>query len=167
MFQTLAEAAKNCTRNISGGIGPVLSTESQRQAASVLVRENRVSELIEALKDGDTSRRVTAICSLAELGANAKEAVPAMIDVLEDGDWVVRIAAITALGDIGEAAAEAVPALIDSLEREDVCVSAAIALGRIGPAAGDAIEPLCKLKSRKTGFDCWCAEEAVRLIRQN
>ena len=54
--------------------------------------------------------------------------------------------------------------LIEALCREDVCVSAAIALGRIGPPAKEAIEPLTHLKRRKLGFDCWCAEEALRLI---
>lgn len=166
MFKTLAEAAANCTRNISAGIEPVMqdTTRRRRTITPLITYDDQVHLLLQDLKSEDTSKRVSAICALAEIGSKAASAVPALIETVEDLDWVVRVASITALGEIGPAARDAVPALIEALGREDVCVSAAIALGRIGPAAAEALEPLTNLKLRKLGFDCWCAEEAVRLI---
>jgi hypothetical protein len=166
MYRSLTEAARNCARNISSGVGPVIS-EEQREQPAVLVKEGKIDELISMLRDSDCSKRVASICSLAELGGAAKDAVPALMDSLDDREWVVRIAAITALGDIGPAASESVPSLIESLDKEDVCISAAIALGRIGPAAKSALASLHKLRARKNGFDCWCAEEAMRMIRED
>lgn len=168
MFKTLAEAAANCTRNITAGMDPVLTDTKRRRSISALISiDDQLHFLLQDLKNDDTSKRVSAICSVAEIGPKAAPAVPALMDAVEDIDWVVRVAAITALGEIGPGACEAVPVLIGALSREDVCVSAAIALGRIGPAASEAREPLTELKRRKLGFDCWCAEEALRLINTN
>jgi len=167
MFKTLAEAAANCTRNITAGMDPVLQETVRRRRSTIsplITYDDQVHLLLLDLKSSDTSKRVSAICALAEMGTRATPAVSALIETVEDPDWVVRVASITALGEIGPAARDAVPALIDALSREDVCVSAAIALGRIGPVAAEALEPLNDLKLRKLGFDCWCAEEAVRLI---
>lgn len=165
MFKTLAEAAANCTRNLTAGMDPVLiDNVKRRRSLCVLNDNNPLDSLLKDLKNSDTSQRVSAICAVAELGARAAAAVPMLVEAVEDSDWVVRVASITALGEIGPEARDAVPILIDALQREDVCVSAAIALGRIGPAAREASEPLTELKRRKLGFDCWCAEEALRLI---
>ena len=164
MYRTLAEAAANCTRNITAGLDPVLTNDSRHRIPPVLSREDRLNSLLEDLQDRDNGKRVAAICQVAELGAHGAAAIPTLINSLDDSDWVVRVAAITALGEMGDNAAEAVPALIEALDKEDVCVSAAIALGRIGPVAKEAIEPLRNLSRRKQGFDCWCAEEALRLI---
>ncbi|HEY3320984.1 MAG TPA: HEAT repeat domain-containing protein [Planctomycetota bacterium] len=163
MYRTLAEAAANCTRNIST-VGS--STISKRSSALTPERADPVHELLEEMKEGDCSKRVGAICALAELGPRAASAVPALVSSLDDIDWVVRVAAITALGELGASARESVPALVETLQKDDVCVSAAIALGRIGPEARAATEALTELRQRKTGFDCWCVEEALRLIRQ-
>lgn len=185
MYRSLAEAAANCTRNISTGYGPIFSDRKALGIAAVLTRgqpetssnaerggangtpEERVSALVQALKEADCGVRVNAVCDLAKLGPQSKNAVPALIDALDDKDWVVRVAAITALGEIGSDACEAVPALIEALEKEDVCASAAIALGRIGPAAKPALEPLTALRKSRSGFLRWCAEEALRSINQS
>lgn len=185
MYRSLAEAAANCTRNISTGYGPIFSDRKELGIAAVLTRgqpeasdkgepvaekgnpEERVAVLVQALKEADCGTRVSAVCDLAKLGPQSKNAVPALIDALEDKDWVVRVAAITALGEVGNDAREAVPTLIEALEKEDVCASAAIALGRIGPAAKPAIDPLTALRKSKSGFLRWCAEEALRSINQS
>ncbi|HYG74908.1 MAG TPA: HEAT repeat domain-containing protein [Planctomycetota bacterium] len=166
MVQSLAEAAANCTRNITAGIEPVLAPSGTGRLEASGSREDRVVGLIYDLKNGDCSRRVAAICALAELGKEAADAVPHLIEAVEDSDWVVRVAAVTALGELGSAARPAVPALIEAIEKDDICVSAAIALGRIGPAASAAIEPLKRLRKRKQGFDHWCADEALRAIQK-
>jgi HEAT repeat protein len=180
MYRSLAEAAANCTRNIATGFGPIFSDRKSGGIAAVLTRDsveaapvvidgpearNKVPELVEQLKSPDCAIRVNALCALARLGPDSKEAVPALIQALEeDKDWVVRVAAITALGEIGDDAKEAVPVLIEALDKEDVCASAAIALGRIGPAARAALEALARVGKTKSGFVRWCAEEAVRSI---
>jgi len=165
MVRTLAQAAANCARNITAGIDPII-TDRRTNISPLIIGEDRVATLIDALKMGDCSQRVKAICGLADMGVDAQAAVPALMEAMEDRDWVVRVAAITALGELGSAAGLAVPGLIEALEKDDICVSAAIALGRIGKEAASAIEPLRRLKKRKQGFDCWCADEALRAIKE-
>jgi HEAT repeat protein len=93
------------------------------------------------------SARYWVCLLLAEIGPDAREAVPALAGVLTDSDVEVRREACIALGHIGSAAGAAVPALIDRLQDEDPIVvsAAAWALGSIGSAASSAIAPLTKL----------------------
>jgi HEAT repeat protein len=80
-----------------------------------------VPTLMTGLKDRNPDERRCAAKSLAMMGPDAKEAIPALIDKLNDPD--VRVDAADALGRIGPAARQAVPALIAPLKDQ-------VALGR-------------------------------------
>src|SRR5262249_33009621 len=74
---------------------------------------------------------------LADLGAEARPAVPALVQVLSDQSPVVRRWAIFALGEVGPTAPAAIPALIESFAVDDVRTRsvASAALAKMGPRA--------------------------------
>lgn len=72
---------------------------------------------------------------LAEIGPEAKDAVPEITEVLEHKDPDARLQALLALGEIGNASKTAIPEILDRLANdpfEDVRNAAAYALGKIG-----------------------------------
>jgi len=109
----------------------------------------------------------TAALALAELGPDARRAIPYMIELLGLEDRSARMAAAEALGLFGPDAAEAVPALIKALNdsQEWVRMRAARSLGQIGPAASAAIPKLTDI-SQKDNFDYvrQAASEAINRI---
>jgi HEAT repeat protein len=133
--------------------------------------------LVPALGDADRDVRVSAVESLGELGAAAKEAVPDLVKVLlQDKDWFVRFAAAEALGKIQ---AEAAPALSQVLEdgSGNAAFLALMALREIGPEAGEAIpsligllegaDPLLRTKAAETfAFIEPVSEDTVSLLIQ-
>lgn len=72
-----------------------------------------------------SNKRIRAALLLAELGPEAKAAVPTLVRALKDKDPFVRDAAASALGRIGPAAREAVPDLIALLEKQNRSLSGA------------------------------------------
>jgi len=75
---------------------------------------------------------------LAEIGPDAKAAVPHIKDVLKHEDPVVRLQALVTLGEIGPASEQLVPDIVGVLENDDfdgVRYGAAFALGKIGTNA--------------------------------
>jgi HEAT repeat protein len=99
-----------------------------------------VPALIEALDHKEARYWTTLI--LAEIGPDAKAAVPALVKTLVDERPEVRIQTLVALGEIGPAARPAAAAAIKSLDDEYVSVryAAAFALGRMGdPTASAAL----------------------------
>ena len=100
-----------------------------------------VAELINDLKDQNTSVRSNAARDLSMFGKEAKDAVPGLITALKDQNSSVRFNAVTALIRIGK---DAVPALIVALKDRESNVrdSAADALSRIGKEAKEATPAL-------------------------
>jgi HEAT repeat protein len=99
-----------------------------------------VPALIAALEHPEA--RYWACLALAEMGAQAKDAVPGLKEVLADERPEVRLQAAIALAEIGPPAKPAVPELIKLLgdKFEGVRCAAVFALGRIGDkSAADAI----------------------------
>ena len=96
-------------------------------------REQQVERLIRELQDSDSDIRSIAAVTLGEIGAEAKDAVPALIQVLQDQDTegFVRANAARALGEIGSGAVDAIPALKQALQDREVRGDAARALGKI------------------------------------
>jgi HEAT repeat protein len=80
-----------------------------------------------------------ALLLIAEMGAKAKDAVPAVLPLLDHARPEVRMHALMALGEIGPDAADAAEAVAKALDDQQLdCQSAAVfALARIG-AADDA-----------------------------
>jgi HEAT repeat protein len=107
-----------------------------------------VAELAQKLKDKDSDTRRDAARALAEMGAEAKPAVPALVAALKDSDLYVRRFAAQALGEIGPAAEAGVPNLTailkDSKEKKEAQEAAALALGKIGPAGLTALIAVIK-----------------------
>jgi HEAT repeat protein len=94
-----------------------------------------VSVLVEALKH--KSGRYWASLALAEMGPQAKAAVPGLTALLKDDEPEVRVEAAMALGEIGPDAASAVTELAKSLADSTTAVryAAAFSLGKIGDSS--------------------------------
>lgn len=112
-----------------------------------------LADLVAALKDKESGKRVEAALGLGELGAEAKTAEPALRAVLaEDKDLFARRAAAVALGKIGAGAREAVPTLTAVLLQTPaadidrvVALEASVALARVDPE-GTASVPILTAK---------------------
>ena len=105
-----------------------------------------VPQMQEALRSYPEAR-YWACLILAEIGPEAKEAVPDLMGALNDADVEIRREALAALGRIGANAKPAVPSMVSALQDKDLGVryTAAYALGLIGPDAAGAITALHKL----------------------
>ena len=105
-------------------------------------RNQDISALILDLQDPNDNVRSSAADALGDLGAEAKDAIPALIVVVQqEQDYWVRNRAIVALGNMGEAAKTAIPDLVALLKDSDEKVHriAAEALGEIGAEAISAL----------------------------
>lgn len=93
-----------------------------------------VNDLIVKLRDKDSDARRAAAKDLAELGPEARAAVPELTKALRDRDLFVRRFAAEALGKIGPEAKASIPALALAMsdERKEVQIAATTALGQIG-----------------------------------
>lgn len=109
-----------------------------------------VAGLTKQLKSKDADVRRSAAKALAEVGKEAKAAVPELSRALKDEDAFVRRFAAQALGAIGPDAKAAVSALQGALgdAKKEVGEAAADALGKIGPAAVSALSDVIKDKKK-------------------
>ena len=101
-----------------------------------------VPMLIEAL--GNDKTDYWAMLVLAELGPDAKDAIPALVEQLSSNRAENRREALICLGKIGPASASAIPALEKLLDarRGDAVLGVAFVLGSIGPEAKKAADRL-------------------------
>lgn len=115
--------------------------------------------LLNGLDSPNPGTRASAAMSLAKMGPDAQDAVPALAKALGDRDLNVRYFAATALQAVGPAAQAGVAALVQALDTfpggspaldgpmryyADVRVVAAEALGAIGSHARAAVPALKK-----------------------
>lgn len=102
----------------------------------------------EVRRDGSTFRG-DAIAAIAELGADAKPAIPALLEMLKEKDSRIRVVSADALGRIGEASKEVVAALEAMLDdpKEKAAIAAADSLSMLGQL--DALAAATKSKSTK------------------
>jgi len=100
-----------------------------------------IKALITKLQSSDSDVRRQAAKSLGELGADAKDAVPALTKALADKDLFVRRYAAEALGEIGPDAKSAVGKLTLAMadSRREVALAAVEAIGKIGPGGVQAL----------------------------
>jgi HEAT repeat protein len=89
---------------------------------------------VAALKSSDSLDRRLAAHALAEIGAAAREAIPALIEALLDPVSFVRVWAAAALARVRPENAEAIPALAAGMHDEISFVRSLAAwhLGRLG-----------------------------------
>jgi len=129
-------------------------------------RPEDVPELTRQL--GDPIQRMGALLALAELGPEAKSAVPAVIRVLDDKSAnLERAIAVRILGRIGAGDPSTVPALCRALtDRDlDVQIMAINTLAEMGTHAKDAIPALNTLKDDEESPLGAAAAEALKKIR--
>ena len=103
-----------------------VSTKAIQLMGSLMKVKAAVPALVEVLSASPTmDLREQAARSLGEIGAAAKEAIPALTKALSDREWQVRTAAATALGEMGALARSAVPALKAAAADQEAYVRAA------------------------------------------
>src|SRR5262249_12161491 len=85
--------------------------QKKRDPGAAVYAGKTLGEWISSLLSPDPRSRANAAAELAQIGPDAKAAIPALISALGDVDARVRVQASLALGGIGRAA---VPALIDA-----------------------------------------------------
>ena len=73
---------------------------------------DRLQKLIRRLRSPDDLKRLHAAVLLADMGPDAREAVPTLLEMLQDESPKRRKLAAWALGSLGTAAGEAIPALL-------------------------------------------------------
>jgi HEAT repeat protein len=102
-----------------------------------------VPALLQALQQDEDILNIT-ILIFHEMGAEAREAVPALTEMTQDDDPEIAGDAMGALGAIGPGAKDAIPALVKILKAKDseLRPAAAAVLGQVG--AKSAIEDLKK-----------------------
>jgi HEAT repeat protein len=124
-----------------------------------------VRDLITKLKSNDAEARRTAAKDLAEIGPEARAAVPALTKALSDKDLFVRRFSAEALGAIGSDAKSAVTALAMALNdsRKEVQLAAVDALGKIGPASIKALTNTVKDTSKDGAVRQKAAQALARL----
>lgn len=124
-----------------------------------------VPPMLKAMEDDSTI--YYAMLVLAELGPDAKEAVPALTKALGHPNVEVRHEAAQALRAIGPDAKSAVPELIKALDDEFVQMPAALALGSIGPPASAALDALSKISDDSDDVLEICALWAISKIEND
>ncbi|WP_296683793.1 MULTISPECIES: HEAT repeat domain-containing protein [unclassified Thiothrix] len=87
-------------------------------ALGAMQAQTAIPALLDLLKDGDVSVRMSAVNALGAMQAQA--AIPALLDLLKDGDVSVRRSVVDVLGAMQAQAA--IPALLDLLKDGDVSV---------------------------------------------
>jgi len=127
--------------------------------ALVHIGQPAVPALIEALDNPNSYISEGAAMALAQMGASAKDAVPALVDTLRrmNAPLMLRPRAAEALGKIGE-----IELLVQILQGEEPDIQpylGAQGLGAAGPAAASAVPALMEaLKSSDKGMQMQAAE---------
>lgn len=118
--------------------------------AVTTVEGAEVKDLITKLTDKDSDTRRAAAKDLAEMGGDARAAVPALIKALRDKDTYVRRFSAEALGKIGPEAKSGVKELALAMNdpEKEVGVAAVEALPKLGPDAIGALTTVVKDSSR-------------------
>ncbi|HUT12586.1 MAG TPA: HEAT repeat domain-containing protein [Thermoguttaceae bacterium] len=152
-------------QNRAAVLAALAKEQSKRAATPEAFKEatlrGRIFHLNQTAKSPDPRSRWQAIDALANLGSDAKEAVPDLVRRLKDEDARVRRTAAIAFNQIlppsvntaianeeaAKAAEVAVPALIEALSDESAYVRqyAALSLGACGSHAQDVVGPLIGL----------------------
>jgi HEAT repeat protein len=149
----VGEAAADALRKITGAPEP--ARERRNRSADPGGVPPAVQNLLRAMQDPRS--RWMAVVALGEMGATARDAVPALIEALEDPDAAVRWDAAKALGKLGPAAARAVPALAAIVHAQSDAIVrqyAVAALGSIGPGARAAVPALIgTFKEKSSNLD--------------
>ena len=140
-------------------LGALSDKECQYEAALTLGilghKDTKVVyELAAIAKAGTEGAPYWATVALAQLGAEAKPALPVLLDVVTNSRTDARQSAVQAIALIGPEAESAIPALLDATKMEQSWLRkcAIIALGRVGPAAKTAAPKLQAMIQNETDY---------------
>jgi len=108
-------------------------------------------------QDDDPDIRISALSTLADIGAGAKEALPLVLKTLKDPSGEMRCMAAQAAWKMEGHVKSALPVLLSALKdpEDHTRVSAAFCLGLIGPQIKEAVtdlRPALKDKYGRVGF---------------
>ena len=144
-------------------------TAAHQDASYQIVRlgggKASVGPLVEATKSPDRGLRFVAGWTLAAIGPDAADAVPALIEMLDDEHYV-RQTAVYALGTIGPSAKPAVTPLLRTLEDDSwlIRLKSAEALLKIdSESARESVRPVLEELSANT--DPIARTDAAELLR--
>ena len=166
----------NCRRKRAWLVALAITVGS---SSFVMGQDARAAKLADELKSADAGVRARAAIALAELGADAKPAIPALTTALADKNLNVRYWSAKVLKGFGPEAKTAVPALVAALKTfpggspelegpgryyPDVRSLAAEALGAIGPAAKEALPALKEASADESPDVRGSATEAIKRI---
>ena len=146
---------ENVNEAVQNTILPAIGARRIRPAKTAPPPEVSIPKLIRILKTGPGWQQSTgAADALAEIGTEAREAVPALIEALRHQHNYVRCSAAKALGRMGPVALEAVPALLKSLWDNDreFHYGAVEALMQIGATEAAVPKLGLMLKTAKSPF---------------
>jgi len=130
---------------------------------------NFLSNIMPGLRDRELEVILTTIGTLAQLGDNAKGALPDIGNCLDDPEPSVRAAAVRALALLGDMGRSLWPRVREKLtDKDDNVIQAAIGtLAVLGPMAEFALPDLLKIaESHKNDTLRLSAKEAAKLIAQ-
>lgn len=148
-------------------------SEVRSQAAETLgtigVTQEFVSELVEALANGDRLIRRGVVDALEHLGPDAREAVSVLNEMLADSNRDFRQGAANALGEIGADATAAVPLLFglvltEDTETQTTIVEAVVKICEKSPSAAQVLRELLTASGDQLqGSAAIALREAARL----
>ncbi len=109
--------------------------------------EKSVKKLIELMRKGEDSQRITAIECLAEMGSEVAPAVPHLAKLVSSENAKLRAAAAQALVKIGDPARRSIPRVIRCLRSKDEGVrSAAVyVLWKLGGDSKEVVSAIARL----------------------
>jgi HEAT repeat protein len=127
-------------------------------------RPEALDLLGDLVRDVDEEAAVRAAEALANVGPEARGAVPSLEEALEDWRAGLRVKAAWALWEVSGQAETVLPVLLAALEHpdEEVGEDAAWTLGKMGPAAREAVPLLLDLLHDEESFS-W-AGDALKKI---
>jgi HEAT repeat protein len=126
-----------------------------------------LSAWIEMLKESDPRAKYAAILAIAEIGPEAKEAIPALIETIRETrnrDKRMLFACNNALLGMGK---EIVPHMVSLLNDDEweMRRGGAYMLGKVGPDAEDAVPALTEALNDPNDAVRMKAEEALKKIK--
>lgn len=140
--------------SIRAALRTIVLTDSDEEIRSSALRslaligpesQGNIGALVESLRDGLSYVRISAAHALGQLGAKARDAIPALTTaLLYDGAPRVRLEAAVAIWRIDRRSVRVLPVLMEALEDPDEVTRwvAADCLGDIGPEAAEAVPAL-------------------------
>jgi len=135
------------------------SVQEAARKAVTRIEEDLLASLVKGLRDKSAAVRGKSAQQIAEMGSNAKAALPSLVEALADNNSAVRLAVIDVFLAIGP---DAILVLGEALRDKNpqVRLTAINALGRMGPDARFVLPELIAC----TGMEVRTKEETLQAL---